>query len=44
MKKVVETHLILTLEVNIIIPIDLLAIVHYILRDNDLARKRNDGQ
>ena len=24
-------------------PIDLLAIEHYILRDNDLARKRNDG-
>lgn len=44
MKKVVETHLILTLEVNILIPIDLFAIEHYILRDNDLARKRNDGQ
>lgn len=39
----VEMSLILTLEANVPLPTDRLATEHYILRDNDLARKRNDG-
>lgn len=35
---------ILKFEVNVPIPIDLFAIEHYILRDNDLERKTNYGQ